>query len=153
MTHNITPCVCFFFLLLLLVLIAALLYFCTESCCLEITPRAKELVLTAGSSLTLTCSGSGDTTWEIKSDDVWYPLADQVQNGRQSDTTVRVSSAGTVLTLQKVTWRHTGLYQCLDQQTGEAEEVAIFVPGESCYLLALQDQFHSVYNGLMWVLS
>lgn len=153
MTHNITRCVCVFFLLLLLVLIAALLCFCTESCCLEITPRAKELVLAAGSSLTLTCSGSGNTTWEIKSDDVWYPLVDQVQNGRQSDTTVRVSGAGTVLTLRKVTWRHTGLYQCVDQQTGEAEEVAIFVPGESCYLLALQDQFHSVYNGLMWVLS
>lgn len=112
----------------LLLTAAALLCFCTESCCLEITPRAKELVLAAGSSLTLTCSGSGNTTWEIKSDDVWYPLVDQVQNGRQSDTTVRVSGAGTVLTLPKVTWRHTGLYQCMDQQTGEAEEVAIFVP-------------------------
>lgn len=138
MTHNITPWV--FFLLLLLVLIAALLCFCTESCCLEIKPRAKELVLAAGSSLSLTCSGSGDTAWEIKSDDVWYPLADQVQNGRQGDTTVQVSGAGTVMTLQKVTWKHTGLYQCLDQQTGEAEEVAIFVPGELCYSLALQHQ-------------
>lgn len=112
---------------------AALLYFCTESCCLKITPRAKEQVLAAGSSLTITCSGSGDTTWEIKSDDVWYSLADQVQSGRQSDITVRVGSAGSVLTLHEVTWKHTGVYQCVDQQAGESEEVAIFVPGESRY--------------------
>lgn len=131
MTHNITPSVCF----LLLVLTAALLYFCTESRCLEISPRAKELVLTAGSSLTITCSGSGDAAWEIKMDDVWYSLENQAHSGRQSDAAVQVSSAGGVLTLPKVTWKHTGVYQCVDRQTGESQEVAVFVPGESCYFI------------------
>lgn len=132
---------------------AALLYFCTESCCLEIIPGAKEQVLAAGSSLTITCSGSADVTWEIKSDDVWYSLADLVESGRQSDTTVRVSRAGSVLTLHRVTWKHTGVYQCVDQQAGESEEVAIFVPGESCYLPKPQNHFHSGETGLVWVFS
>lgn len=113
-------------------LLAALLHFCTKSCCLEIRPAAKELVLAAGSSLSLTCSGSGDTTWEIRSN-----LADQVESG---DTAVRVSSAGSsVLTLQNVNWNHTGTYQCVDQRSGENQEVAVFVPGELSYFISSAD--------------
>lgn len=108
--------------------IAALLYFCTESRCLEITPKDKKHVLAAGSSLTLTCSGSGETTWELKSDEVPYFLEDQ------SHQIVQVSRTTSVLTLQNVNWRSTGVYQCKDLHTGEAEEVAIFVPGEPCFV-------------------
>lgn len=132
MTHNIT--LFFFLLLLLLVPIAALLYFCTKSRCLKITPTDKKHVLAAGSSLTLTCSGSGETTWELKSDEVPYFLEDPVQNGGQNHQIVQVSRTTSVLTLQNVNWKSTGVYQCKDLHTREADEVAIFVPGEPCFV-------------------
>ncbi|KAF3838256.1 hypothetical protein F7725_010024 [Dissostichus mawsoni] len=58
----------------------ALLYFCTELRCVEISPDDKELTLAEGSFLSLTCSGSGETTWEFKSVDVPYCQVEQFQN-------------------------------------------------------------------------
>lgn len=130
---------------LLVVPTAALLYFCTELRCLEITPDDKELVLAEGSSLTLTCSGSGNTTWEFKKDDVPYFQVDQVQNGGQSYQIVQSSATSSVLTLWNVSWKHTGVYLCIDQHTHETKEVAVFVPGEACffffYLPDIKDTF------------
>uniref|UniRef100_A0A672YVZ5 receptor protein-tyrosine kinase n=1 Tax=Sphaeramia orbicularis TaxID=375764 RepID=A0A672YVZ5_9TELE len=83
--------------------------------CLDITPGDKDFVLTQGSSLTLTCTGLGETTWEFKRDDV-------------GDTS-------SVLTLWDVSWKHTGVYQCIDRRTGETEEVAVFVPDPDMWFI------------------
>lgn len=112
----------------LTVTFTALLCFCTELFCLEITPDDKELVLAEGSSLSLTCSGSGETTWEFKRDDVPYFQVEQVQNGPQSYQVVQTGATSSVLTLWNVSWKHTGVYQCIDRLTGETKEVAVFVP-------------------------
>ncbi|XP_068570767.1 platelet-derived growth factor receptor beta [Cebidichthys violaceus] len=119
----------------LTVTVTALLYFCTELCCLEITPDDKELVLAEGSSLTLTCSGSEDTTWDFKRDDVPYFQAEQVQNDGQSYQIVQSSVTSSVLTLWNVSWKHTGVYQCTDRQTGETKEVAVFVPDPDVWFI------------------
>uniref|UniRef100_A0A8C4GL34 receptor protein-tyrosine kinase n=1 Tax=Dicentrarchus labrax TaxID=13489 RepID=A0A8C4GL34_DICLA len=95
--------------------IATLLYFCAELRCLEITPDDKELVLLRGSSVTLNCSGSGETTWEFKRDDV--------------------SGTTSVLTLWNVSWKHTGVYQCIDRHAGETKEVAVFVPDSDVWFI------------------
>lgn len=108
---------------------AALLCFCTELRCLEITPGDKEFVLAEGSSLTLTCSGSGETTWTFKMDDVPYFQLEPSKPGHQSYEIVQSGATSSVLTLFNVSWKHTGVYQCIDQRTRDTEEVAVFVPG------------------------
>lgn len=119
----------------LTVTFTALLCFCAELLCLEITPDDTELVLAEGSSLSLTCSGSGETTWEFKRDDVPYFQVEQVQNGRQSYQVVRTGATSSVLTLWNVSWKHTGVYQCFDQLTGETKEVAVFVPDPDMWFI------------------
>lgn len=109
---------------------AALLYLFTKSCCLEITPDDKELVLAKGSFLRITCSGLGETTWEFKNDGVPYFQVEQVHSSGQSYQIVQGNGTTSVLTLWNVNWKHTGVYQCNDRTTTETKEVAIFVPGE-----------------------
>jgi len=108
---------------------AALLYFCTELRCVEISPDDKELTLAEGSFLSLTCSGSGETTWEFKRDDVPYCQVEQVQNGGPSYEIVQSNLTSSVLSLWNMSWKHTGVYLCVDRHTGETKEVAVFVPG------------------------
>jgi len=115
--------------LFLVVQTAALLYLCTKVCCLEIKPDDKELVLAEGSSVALICSSSGSTTWEFKREDVPYFQMEQIQNGRQSYQIVQTDATSSVLTLWNVSWKHTGVYQCVDALNGETKEVAVFVPG------------------------
>ncbi|XP_029918075.1 platelet-derived growth factor receptor beta isoform X2 [Myripristis murdjan] len=116
----------------LAVLVTALLHFCPEFCCLEITPSDSELVLAAGSSLTLTCSSSGPVKWGFKRDDVPYFRMEHIQNGDplsgQNHKIVQDSDTSSVLTLWNMSWKHTGVYECTDQDTGETKEVAVFVP-------------------------
>ncbi|XP_071314346.1 platelet-derived growth factor receptor beta [Trachinotus anak] len=112
----------------LTVTVTALLYLCTELCCLEVTPDDKEHILDEGSSLTLTCSGSGETTWDFKRDDLPYFQVEEILNGGQNYQIVQSGSTSSVLTLWDVSWRHTGVYQCTDQHTGETKEVVVFVP-------------------------
>uniref|UniRef100_A0A672J3F6 receptor protein-tyrosine kinase n=1 Tax=Salarias fasciatus TaxID=181472 RepID=A0A672J3F6_SALFA len=116
---------------------AALLYFSAELCCLEIRPADTELVLAEGASLTFTCSGSEETTWDFKRDDVPYFQVEPLQNGRPSYEIVQNSSSSSALTLLSVSWRHTGVYQCIDRLTGETKEVAVFVPGGVVYFFHL----------------
>lgn len=116
---------------------AALLYLCTELRCLEITPDDKQFVLDNGSSLNLTCSGSGETAWKIKKEDVpddQTPFTSNIQ-GSEKYQTVQSSATSTVLTLRNVSWKDAGVYQCTDRHTGETKEVPVFVPGEFCLLL------------------
>ncbi|XP_040903802.1 platelet-derived growth factor receptor beta [Toxotes jaculatrix] len=113
--------------------VTALLYLCTELCCLEITPNDKELILAKGSSLTLTCSGLRETTWEFKKDDVPYFQVEQ--NDGKSYRIVQSGKASSVLTLWNVSWKHTGVYQCMDRHTGEIKEVAVFVPDPNMWFI------------------
>ncbi|XP_030594711.1 platelet-derived growth factor receptor beta [Archocentrus centrarchus] len=113
----------------------ALLYFCTELCCLEITPGDKEFVLAKGSSLTLTCSGSGETTWGFKKDDVPYFQLEPPKIGHQNYKIVQSGPTSSVLTLFSVSWKHTGVYQCIDRHTRETEEVAVFVPDPEVWFI------------------
>ncbi|XP_054453535.1 platelet-derived growth factor receptor beta isoform X2 [Anoplopoma fimbria] len=119
----------------LTVTVTALLYFCTELRCLEITPDDRELVLAEGSSLTLTCSGSEDTRWEFKRDDVPYFQVEQVQSDGQSYQIVQSSVTSSVLTLRNVSWKHTGVYQCTDRHTEETKDVAVFVPDPDVWFI------------------
>ncbi|KAM3612001.1 uncharacterized protein V6R79_000788 [Siganus canaliculatus] len=114
--------------------IAALLcLYASESCCLKITPDHEELVLAQGSSLSITCSGSEETTWEFKRDDV--PYFQLEPNSAPSFQIVQSSVTTSVLTLLKVSWKHTGVYQCVDRHSGETKEVAVFVPDPEVWFI------------------
>lgn len=58
----------------------------------------------------------------------------QVENGDQSYKIVQSNRTTNVLSLWNVNWKHTGVYQCIDLHTRETKEVAIFVPGEACFV-------------------
>uniref|UniRef100_A0A8D3BP70 receptor protein-tyrosine kinase n=1 Tax=Scophthalmus maximus TaxID=52904 RepID=A0A8D3BP70_SCOMX len=107
----------------------------SELCCLEITPDDKEFILAKGSSLTLTCSSFGETTWEFKRDDVPYFQVEQVQNVGQSYQIVQSETTSSVLTLSNVSWKHTGVYLCVDRHTGETKEVLVFVPDTDIWFI------------------
>uniref|UniRef100_A0A3B4AYB0 receptor protein-tyrosine kinase n=1 Tax=Periophthalmus magnuspinnatus TaxID=409849 RepID=A0A3B4AYB0_9GOBI len=94
------------------------LYLCPGLPCLEITPAGTEFTLDPGSSLTLTCSGSTETAWEFKRDDI-------VQN---TDMT-------SVMTLFDVSWKHSGVYLCMDRKTGKSQEVIVFVPDPNVWFI------------------
>ncbi|KAM4733108.1 platelet-derived growth factor receptor beta isoform 1-T2 [Anableps anableps] len=113
----------------LMVTFTALVHFCSEVRGLEITPDNKEFVLAQGSSLTLTCSGSKQATWEFKRDDSTHYL-DEIHENRNVQYKMFQLDAeeSVVLTLMSASWRHTGVYQCIDHASGEMKEVAVFVP-------------------------
>ncbi|XP_074529985.1 platelet-derived growth factor receptor beta [Halichoeres trimaculatus] len=115
--------------------VTALLYLCAKLSCVEITPNEGELVLSEGSSFSFTCSGSGEITWDFKRDDVPYIQVEQNQSGGQSYTIEQSGSTSSVLTLWNVSWKHTGVYQCLDQNTGETKEVSVFVPDPNVWFI------------------
>uniref|UniRef100_A0A3Q4AID1 receptor protein-tyrosine kinase n=2 Tax=Mola mola TaxID=94237 RepID=A0A3Q4AID1_MOLML len=99
-----------------------------------ITPDDKALVLANGSSLTITCSAAGTTTWELKSDDVPHFPVNQVQNV-QNYQIIQSNSTTNVLTFRNVSWKNTGVYQCKDGSTRETKEVAIFVPDPEVWFI------------------
>ncbi|XP_041845675.1 platelet-derived growth factor receptor beta-like [Melanotaenia boesemani] len=118
----------------LIVTFTALLYFCTEVCCLEIKPVDKEFVLAQGSSLILKCSGSVGVTWDFKRNDVPYFQVEQTQNDPQI---YHIDDDGTssVLSLWNVSWKHSGVYQCVDRLIGDTKEVAVFVPDPEVWFI------------------
>ncbi|CAL8355137.1 unnamed protein product [Merluccius merluccius] len=112
----------------LTVIVTALFHLCRESCCLEITPRDRQVVLLPDTSLTLTCSGPRTPSWSFKKDDVPYFQVDPAQNRQPSGVQnyrVTESNGSSVLTILDVSWKHTGVYVCMD--TTESQEVAVFV--------------------------
>ncbi|MED6289489.1 hypothetical protein CHARACLAT_003343, partial [Characodon lateralis] len=112
----------------LMVTFAALVYFCTEVHGLEITPPNKEFVLAQGSSLNLTCSGSLDASWEFKRDDSQRLLDERDENGNPKYIIFRSDPKSIALFLKSVSWKDTGVYQCIDHNSSETREVAVFVP-------------------------
>ncbi|XP_039975631.1 platelet-derived growth factor receptor beta isoform X2 [Xiphias gladius] len=118
-----------------MVTVTALLCLCTELFCLEITPDDKVLILAEGSSLTITCTGLRETTWEFKRDDVPYFQVEQFPNGGQSYQIAQSGTTSSVLTLLNVSWKHTGVYQCTDRHTGETKELVVFVPDPDVWFI------------------
>ncbi|XP_034037060.1 platelet-derived growth factor receptor beta [Thalassophryne amazonica] len=104
--------------------VTALVYLCPGVWCLEITPGEREHILPQGSSFTLNCSGTKETTWAFKKEDVPYFQVDPAKNYQ----IVQISPTSSILHLWDLSWKHTGAYVCIDRHTGETEEVAVFVP-------------------------
>uniref|UniRef100_H3D9P7 receptor protein-tyrosine kinase n=1 Tax=Tetraodon nigroviridis TaxID=99883 RepID=H3D9P7_TETNG len=113
----------------LTVTLTALLYSCTPANCLRMVPDDRRHILAEGSSLSITCSGSGETTWDFKSEDAPF-FQMEAKSGGLNYKIVQSNRTTSVLTLWHVNWKYTGVYQCKDVLTKEMEEVAIFVPGE-----------------------
>ncbi|TWW54959.1 Platelet-derived growth factor receptor beta [Takifugu flavidus] len=118
----------------LTVALAALLSSCTTVSCLKIVPEEKQLILAEGSSLSLTCAGSSETTWDLKSDDVPF-FQMKAESSGLNYKIVQSNSTASVLTLWHVDWKNTGVYQCREQLTGEIKEVAVFVPDPEVWFI------------------
>uniref|UniRef100_A0A8C7PCQ2 receptor protein-tyrosine kinase n=1 Tax=Oncorhynchus mykiss TaxID=8022 RepID=A0A8C7PCQ2_ONCMY len=104
-------------------LLTALLHFCPEYRCVEISPSNSEVVMTPGDSMIFTCSSWGTVGWRFKrNDDIPY-------FGVENQNTT------SVLILDNVTWRHTGVYVCAEALTDEAREVAVFVPDPEVWFI------------------
>ncbi|XP_056151568.1 platelet-derived growth factor receptor beta isoform X2 [Lampris incognitus] len=126
--------------LYLTLIVTALLQICPQVCCLEITPSNPEIILVSGSSLTLTCSGSGNVSWGFKREDVPYFQMEHAQKRDptwgQNAQTVKTSDMSSVLTLSNVSWKHTGVYECIENiHTEKTKEVAVFVPDPEMWFI------------------
>ncbi|XP_062846492.1 platelet-derived growth factor receptor beta [Trichomycterus rosablanca] len=99
------------------------LLLCSTASGLELNPNLKENILTANSSLSITCSGWSPVTWRYKRDE-------KVPAFRTENRTL-----SSVLHLENVTWRHTGVYVCSEFATEESREVAIYVPDPEAWFL------------------
>uniref|UniRef100_A0A8C5Q9K4 receptor protein-tyrosine kinase n=1 Tax=Leptobrachium leishanense TaxID=445787 RepID=A0A8C5Q9K4_9ANUR len=100
-----------------------------RSSCLSITPQVSDIVLSVGSSFTLTCVASEEVEWEH--DSQFVDFTTEFKNG------VFVSK----LTLYNVTGMDTGYYSCLYNRSEEEQEkksVYIFVPDPSIGFLPAQ---------------
>uniref|UniRef100_A0A8C2GKX1 receptor protein-tyrosine kinase n=1 Tax=Cyprinus carpio TaxID=7962 RepID=A0A8C2GKX1_CYPCA len=72
----------------------------------------------------ITCSGWSNVTWRFKRE----------ENVPEFHTEKR-SPSSSVLSLEQVTWRHTGVYVCSENSTNETREVAVFVPDPEVWFL------------------
>lgn len=101
-------------------LCAGLLLLCLGSSGLELNPSVTQVVLSINSSFSITCSGWSNVTWRFKRE----------ENVPEFHTEKR-SPSSSVLSLEQVTWKHTGVYVCSENSTNETREVAVFVPGKN----------------------
>lgn len=101
--------------------IAGMILLCSG---LELSPGVPEIILSPSSSLNVTCSGWASVTWRFKREENVPPF--HVKNQ---------SLTSSVLSLENVTWRHTGVYVCSENGTNDTRELSVFVPGETiCFL-------------------
>ncbi|KTG07032.1 hypothetical protein cypCar_00030481 [Cyprinus carpio] len=94
-----------------------LLLLCLGSSGLELSPSISQEVLSINSSFSITCSGWNNVTWSFKRDEKVPEFHVE-----------KPSSSSSVLRLEQVTWRHTGVYVCSEKGADETREVAVFVP-------------------------
>ena len=102
---------------------------------LEIIPGDTEVILSADSAHTITCSGSTPVTWRYRRDE-------NVPNFEVENS----SPGSAVLRLENVTWRHTGVYVCTEEGSRQTREVAVFVPGETYILTHTHTHTHTHTN-------
>uniref|UniRef100_A0A8C1PAC5 receptor protein-tyrosine kinase n=1 Tax=Cyprinus carpio TaxID=7962 RepID=A0A8C1PAC5_CYPCA len=101
-----------------------LLLLCLGSSGLELNPSVTQVVLSINSSFSITCSGRSYVSWRFKRE----------ENVPEFHTEKR-SPSSSVLSLEQVTWRHTGVYVCSENSTNETREVAVFVPDPEVWFL------------------
>lgn len=105
--------------------ITALLLLCSVGSALELSVSTREITLTANSSLSITCSGWAPVSWHFKREE-------NIPEFRTENRTPTSS----ILYLENVTWKHTGVYVCFENGTDvEEREVAIFVPDPDTWFL------------------
>ena len=104
---------------LLAVLCEALLLLCSAGSALELNPNIRQISLDTNSSLSITCSGWAPVNWRFKRE----------ENVPAFRTETRTNTTS-VLHLEHVTWEHTGVYVCSEDETNTEIELAIYVPGE-----------------------
>ncbi|XP_072524379.1 platelet-derived growth factor receptor beta [Salminus brasiliensis] len=105
--------------------ITALLLLCSAGSALELNPSIREINLASNSSFSITCSGWAPVSWHFKREE-------HIPEFRTENRTPTSS----VLYLENVTWRHTGVYVCLENGTDvEEREVAIYVPDPEVWFL------------------
>ncbi|KAK2890740.1 hypothetical protein Q8A67_013383 [Cirrhinus molitorella] len=97
---------------------------CLGSSGLELSPSNTSVILSINSSFSITCSGWSNVTWRFKQEE----KAPEFHIEKPSPTS-------SVLSLEQVTWRHTGVYVCIDNGTNETKEVAVFVPDPEVWFL------------------
>ncbi|KAG7465192.1 hypothetical protein MATL_G00173670 [Megalops atlanticus] len=107
----------------LAVCLAALLQFCPVSHSLEILPSTEVVILNANSSYSATCSGWGKVTWT-------HSLKENVTGVQVQDGTTY-----STLTLENVSWKHTGIYTCMELSSSETKEISVFVPDPEVWFL------------------
>uniref|UniRef100_A0A671KU48 receptor protein-tyrosine kinase n=1 Tax=Sinocyclocheilus anshuiensis TaxID=1608454 RepID=A0A671KU48_9TELE len=101
-----------------------LLLLCLGSSGLELNPSISQVILSINSSFSITCSGWNDVTWRFKREEKVPEFHVE-----------KPSSSSSVLSLEQVTWRHTGVYVCSENGTDETREVAVFVPDPEVWFL------------------
>ncbi|XP_022521307.2 platelet-derived growth factor receptor beta [Astyanax mexicanus] len=105
--------------------ITALLLLCSMGSALELNPTLKEIILTPNSSFSITCSGWAPVSWHFKREE-------KIPEFRTENRTTTSS----ILYLENVTWKHTGVYACFENGTdSEEREVAIYVPDPDVWFL------------------
>uniref|UniRef100_A0A673GHS7 receptor protein-tyrosine kinase n=1 Tax=Sinocyclocheilus rhinocerous TaxID=307959 RepID=A0A673GHS7_9TELE len=72
----------------------------------------------------ITCSGWSNVTWRFKREEKVPEFH-----------TEKRSPSSSILSLEQVTWRQTGVYVCLENGTNETREVAVFVPDPEVWFL------------------
>ncbi|XP_021336701.1 platelet-derived growth factor receptor beta isoform X1 [Danio rerio] len=101
-----------------------LVLLCLGTSGLELSPSAPQIILSINSSSSITCSGWSNVTWRFRRDE-------NIPDFR----TEELSASSSVLHLEQVTWRHTGVYVCTEKKTNESREVAVFVPDPDVWFL------------------
>ncbi|XP_050983515.1 platelet-derived growth factor receptor beta [Labeo rohita] len=101
-----------------------LLLLCLGSSALELSPSNPQVILPINSSYNITCSGWSDITWRFKREEKVPEFHIEKR-----------SPSSSVLSLQRVTWRHTGVYVCTENGTNETREVTVFVPDPEVWFL------------------
>uniref|UniRef100_A0A673KHU6 receptor protein-tyrosine kinase n=1 Tax=Sinocyclocheilus rhinocerous TaxID=307959 RepID=A0A673KHU6_9TELE len=91
---------------------------------LELNPSVSQVILSINSSFSITCSGWNEVTWRFKREEKVPEFHVE-----------KPSSSSSVLSLEQVTWRHTGVYVCSENGTDETREVAVFVPDPEVWFL------------------
>lgn len=114
-----------------------ILLLCSACSGLELSPSTKEIILTANDSISIICSGWAPVSWHYKRDEN-IPVF-RAENRSQTSS---------ILHLENVTWKHTGMYVCSEDGSKESREVAIYVPGEDQSISTQNDDTSNITKNI-----
>ncbi|KAL6473986.1 hypothetical protein MHYP_G00175470 [Metynnis hypsauchen] len=104
--------------------ITGLLLLCSAGSALELNPNIRQITLDANSSFSVTCSGWAPVSWHFKREES-IPVF-------RMETRTNTTS---ILHLEHVTWEHTGVYVCSEDEINTEIELAIYVPDPEVWFL------------------